>query len=239
MHAGRWDDVAAWYEVLNAWGADDHFYLDLVMSAESVLDVGCGTGRLLHRARDLGHAGRLTGLDPDPAMLAQARRRADIEWVSGDAASASWDQEFELAVMAGHAFQVFVEDDDLRKSLTAIRSALVDRGRFAFETRHPQARTWERWNTSFDVTNPDGETMRVEYEVHEVRGDIVVFTETFVGRWWDEPQSQRGVLRFLGQEALASFLHDAGFEIEEQFGAWNRGPITGESEEIITIVRPR
>jgi SAM-dependent methyltransferase len=232
-----WDDIAAWYEVLNPWGADDQFYLDLVMSAERVLDVGCGTGRLLHRARDLGHTGRLTGLDPDPAMLVQARRREDIEWVLADAASASWEQEFDLAVMASHAFQVFVEDDDLRKSLAAIHDAIVAGGRFAFETRHPEARTWERWNTSFEATNPDGETVRVEYEVHEVKHDIVVFTETFVGQWWDEPQPHRGVLRFVRPEALASFLDDAGFEIEEQFGDWKRGPLTDASEEIITIAR--
>ena len=39
------------------------------MAAPSVLDVGCGTGRLLHRAREAGHAGRLCGVDPDVAAL--------------------------------------------------------------------------------------------------------------------------------------------------------------------------
>jgi SAM-dependent methyltransferase len=138
------------------------------MSAERVLHVGCGTGRLLHRARNAGHTGRLCGLDPDPAMLDQARVRADIEWVLADAASAPWDGAFDLAVMASHAFQVFVEDDQLRESLAAIREALVDDGRFAFETRHPQARAWEGWNTSFELRNPDGEVARVEYEVEDV-----------------------------------------------------------------------
>src|SRR3979409_2536099 len=43
---------------------DFRFYLPLVMSAQAVLDVGCGTGALLHRARQIGHAGRLCGRDP-------------------------------------------------------------------------------------------------------------------------------------------------------------------------------
>ena len=185
-----WENPAAWYDVLNPWGASDDFYLGLVMSADRVLDVGCGTGRLLHRARDAGHTGRLCGLDPDPAMLDQARVRKDIEWVLADAASAAWDREFDLAVMASHAFQVFVEDDKLRESLAAIRAALVEGGLIAFETRHPRARAWEGWNTSFEVCNPDHEVARVEYEVQDVKDDVVFVTESLSGRWWDRPQKE-------------------------------------------------
>lgn len=181
----RWENPAAWYDVLNPWGRSDDFYFGLVMSANRVLDVGCGTGRLLHRARRAGHTGRLCGLDPDPAMLDQARVRTDIEWVLADAASAVWDRDFDLAVMASHAFQVFVEDGQLCESLSAIRAALVDGGRFAFETRHPRARAWEGWNTSFEMCNPGGEVARVEYEVQDVKDGVVRFTGTLSGQWWD------------------------------------------------------
>jgi SAM-dependent methyltransferase len=233
----RWENPATWYDVLNPWGPSDDFYLGLVMSADRALDVGCGTGRLLHRARDSGHAGRLCGLDPDPAMLDQARVRTDIEWVLADAASAAWDREFDLAVMASHAFQVLIENDQLRASLTAIRAALVDGGRFAFETRNPQARAWEGWNTSLEVRNPAGEAARVEYAVEDVKGDVVWLTETLSGQWWDRPQTERGALRFLSTEALTTFLHEAGFVVDEEFGDWNRGPLTEASEEIITFAR--
>ena len=51
-------------------------------------------------------------------------------------------------------------------------------------------------------------------------------------------RSARGrVLRFLGPEALTTFLHKAGFVVDEQFGDWDRGPLTETSEEIITIAR--
>ena len=83
----RWEDPACWYEVMNPWGPCDDFYLGLVMAAASVLDVGCGTGLLLRRARDDGHRGRLCGLDPDPAMLRQAQVGPDVEWVLADAVS--------------------------------------------------------------------------------------------------------------------------------------------------------
>lgn len=235
----RWDDPAAWYGVLNPWGPSDDFYLELVMAAGRVLDVGCGTGTLLHRARDAGHNGRLCGLDPDPAMLDQARVRTDVEWVLADAASAEWDREFDLAVMVSHAFQELVGDDELRRSLRAVRAALRDGGRFAFETRHPQARAWEGWNTSFEARNPDSEVVRVTYEVLEVTGDVVRLTEAFSGVWWDRLQVGHGSLRFLDPEALNAFLDGAGFAVEEQFGDWRRGPLTGTSEEIVTIARRR
>ncbi len=232
-----WEEPAAWYDVLNPWGPSDDFYLDLVMAADRVLDVGCGTGSLLHRARDAGHVGRLCGLDPDPAMLRRARRRTDVEWVLADAASASWDREFDLAVMTGHAFQVFITDDELRKSLATIRAAIAEGGRFAFETRHPQARAWEGWNGSFQKRNPDGDVVEVSYELLEMIGDVVVLSETLSGKWWGMPQTERGELRFLSPAALITFLHDAGFAVEEQFGDWHRGPIIDASEEIVTVAR--
>src|SRR5690554_102685 len=99
--------LAELYDVLHAWGKadDDEFYLDLVMAASSVLDIGCGTNLLLRRAREVGHTGRLCGLDPADAMLDVARVRSDIEWVLGDLSTVDWEQEFDLIVMTGHAFQ--------------------------------------------------------------------------------------------------------------------------------------
>lgn len=85
--------------------ADFGFYLPLILSARSVLDVGCGTGALLRMARERGHTGRLCGLDPAIGMLNQARQSSDIEWVQGDLSTVTWEAEFDLAVMTGHAFQ--------------------------------------------------------------------------------------------------------------------------------------
>jgi SAM-dependent methyltransferase len=235
-------DLASLYNVFCPWDerGDFGFYLPMIMAADSVLDVGCGTGALLHRARDDGHTGRLCGLDPADGMLAVARTRRDIEWVQGTLADSAWDSEFDLIVMTGHAFQVLVTDDELRRSLAAARTALTDDGRFAFETRNPLAREWESWVPSRParVVDPTGATVEMAREVQENDGDRVTFTSAYTSDHWPEAKVSKSTLRFLGADALASFLDEAGLTVVEQYGDWDRQPLSAESPEIIGVVRP-
>ncbi|NGO73596.1 class I SAM-dependent methyltransferase, partial [Streptomyces boncukensis] len=218
------------------------FYLPLVMEAGAVLDVGCGTGSLLHRARERGHRGRLAGLDPDPAALERARRRTDVEWVQGAAVDAGPSGAFELVTMTGHAFQDLVTDDEVRASLAAIHGALCAGGRFAFETRHPQARAWERWSSA----NPDdvaefvdgaGRALRYGHEVESVDGDLVTVRGTVAAPDGTVLRVLRERLRFLGAEAVTGFLVEAGFVVDGQFGGWDREAVTASSREVITLAR--
>ncbi len=233
------EDAAALYDLLNPWGASDDFYLALVMEAGSVLDVGCGTGAVLRRARDAGHAGRLCGVDPNRASLAIAQRRGDIDWVASTAASMTFESEFDLAVMTGHAFQFLLDDDEVRASLAAIRRTLIDGGRFAFETRNPAARAWESWNpaNATYVVDPAGRQVRVSYEVESVVDDLVTVTETTSDERGVRLRVGRVTLRFLDIDTLARFLATADFQIEAQYGGWSREPLDTASAEIITVAR--
>ncbi|MEV6964795.1 class I SAM-dependent methyltransferase [Hamadaea sp. NPDC051192] len=233
-------EAAALYDVLNPWDpgryASDAFYHQLVMAADAVLDVGCGTGSMLHYARSQGHRGRLVGLDPDPAMLGRAVVRTDVEWVSGAAADAAWTREFDMATMTSHAFQCLTGDEELRASLNAIRAGLRDGGRFAFETRHPQARAWEQWNPAnvSDIADPP---LRSWYRVDAVEGDVVTFTGLLGDADGTVLRTEQTALRFLDVPALNAFLTEAGFAIDDQFGGWDGTPIGPDSREIITIAR--
>ncbi|MFE6740437.1 class I SAM-dependent methyltransferase [Streptomyces tubercidicus] len=236
-------DAAALYDLVNPWDParwpGDGFYGELVMAAGSVLDVGCGTGAMLHLARERGHSGRLVGLDPDRAALDRARRRADIEWIEGTAASARWDAVFDLATMTSHAFQCLVTDAELRASLAAVHAALRGGGRFAFEMRHPQARAWEDWNPSHasDIVDASGRALRLWHETESVIGDVVTFTGTTAAADGTVLRTDRTSLRFLDEVTLDGFLAEAGFTIDARYGAWDGGPVTATSREIITIAR--
>lgn len=232
-------EAADLYNVLNPWGPSDDFYLSLAMASPSVLDVGCGTGTMLHHARSAGHTGRLVGVDPDRAALDVARRRDDIKWIEGTAASMTWDREFDLAVMMSHAFQCIVSDDELRASLAAIRRALVDGGRFVFETRNPAVREWEPWHPGnpLDVVDPAGRPVRVTHRVEGIDGDVVTLAETTSDPAGMVLRVDRASLRFLGNDALTHFLNEAGFLIDAQHGGWCGEAADQTTTEMVTFAR--
>ena len=172
-------------------------------------------------------------------MLRVAERRTNIDWLAGTAASIPWENEFDLALMVGHAFQLLVGDEELSASLAAIRQALVDGGRFAFETRNPVARAWEDWNPAnpMVVIDPSGRPVRISYEVESVVGDVVTLTETTSDPDGPVLRVDRAILRFLDVDTLTGFLIDADFRIEARYGGWIREPLGAASPEIITVAR--
>ena len=140
--------------------------------------------------------------------------------------------------MTGHAFQVLLDDEELRPALAAIRRALTPNGRFIFETRNPLVREWERWipENAVEETDSAGAVLKMSHEVNTpVDGERVSFTSTYTHPDWEQPEVSHSTLRFLDAESLSTFLADAGLTIEEQFGDWDRQPLTVTSPEIITI----
>jgi SAM-dependent methyltransferase len=232
--------LASLYDRLAVDRGDENFYLHLMHSVPRVLDVGCGTGTLLARARQAGHTGRLCGLDPAVGMMTQARRHDGVEWVPGTLPDAGFDSEFDLVVMTGHAFQVLRTDDDVREFLAAVHRALTDSGRFAFETRNPLARAWERWTPDdvTEITDEAGARVRVWGEVESVDGEWVTFTENFAVDGRPDPLVSRSTLRFLSAARLDHLLTEAHFVVDERYGDWDRTLFTPTSREIITIARP-
>ncbi len=93
---------------LAAQGVYLHGEADLVMAlgGGTVLDAGCGTGRV---AVELASRGcPVVGVDLDPEMLAAARAKApSIEWVEADLARLDLGRRFDIVVMAGNVM-VFV-----------------------------------------------------------------------------------------------------------------------------------
>jgi SAM-dependent methyltransferase len=99
---------AAHFDALAAHGVDIHAEARLVASlvapGGSVLDAGCGTGRVAIRLAELGHA--VAGVDLDASMLAEARRRAPcLNWRLADLADLDPPAApFDAAIAAGNVF---------------------------------------------------------------------------------------------------------------------------------------
>jgi len=93
------------FDELAASGADVHGEAAFVeaLRPRSVLDAGCGTGRV---AVELVRRGiEAVGVDLDPAMLAVARRKApDLQWVEADLETVDLGRRFDVVVAAGNVF---------------------------------------------------------------------------------------------------------------------------------------
>jgi SAM-dependent methyltransferase len=90
-------------------GENPHGEVDLLerLGATSVLDAGCGTGRVAIELARRGHD--VVGVDQDSDMLGAARRNApDLTWVEGDLVGLELGRTFDTVVMAGNVM-IFVE----------------------------------------------------------------------------------------------------------------------------------
>lgn len=108
QHVQRGADYDERWERMAAAGRSVHGEADFVgrFEPETVLDAGCGTGRvaieLAARAVDV------VGVDLDPAMLEQARAKApQLAWVDGSVEDVALGREFDVVVAAGNVM-IFV-----------------------------------------------------------------------------------------------------------------------------------
>lgn len=231
--------LAAVYDPLNPPAADTAFYLALAgETPKTVLDMGCGTGLLASELAARGH--RVTGADPSAAMLDIARHRAGgerVTWIETEAATLSLATRFDLIVMTGHVFQVFLEDRAVLAALRALRRHLAPGGRLAFETRNPAVRDWETWTpqeTREWIEIPGIGTVEVHYDIGPADGELVPY-ETHFRFAADDIVVAPSVLRFMDRDTLAGFLAAAGFTDTIWYGNWNRSPPSDASPEIIAV----
>jgi ubiquinone/menaquinone biosynthesis C-methylase UbiE len=102
--------LTSWYDPIVRWTTrEDVFRARLVAqsavrSGDRVLDVGCGTGTLTIKISRAQPGATITGLDGDPAVLSQAKRKASecgtpITWIEGRADALPFaDSSFERVV---------------------------------------------------------------------------------------------------------------------------------------------
>lgn len=238
--------LAALYDVLNKWTPHDDedemaaFYLGYLMPAGSVLDVGCGTGELLCRARRAGHRGDLVGLDPAPGMLAVARgKRDDIRWLRGRAERLDVGRTFELVTMTGHAFQELTDDDVTTAALRGFHRHLEPGGRLVFETRNPAARVWEHWTAARTLTtvrSPRGQAFDVSYDVRAVREpDLVDYVAAFRSWVTGETVESPGTIRFPAPDHVGALLAAAGFRVDATYGDWDGSAVAPSRPEVVFV----
>jgi SAM-dependent methyltransferase len=181
------DEIAALYDAV-PFAADIPFYLDLAAGAGRVLELGCGTGRLLLPLAEAGF--QVVGVDASHAMLARARRRlADaprelrerVELREGDMRDLELAGRFDLVVVATKTFFYLMTPSDQRRMLSAVARLLEAGGIVALDLLNPTV----EW-----LSRPAGSVQQdIAGEVGEAR---VLRTETVVST---DPAEQRRFMR--------------------------------------------
>lgn len=232
--------LAALYEPRTPERPDFAHYLPLLMDAQAVLDVACGTGTLLRTAREQGHTGRLVGIDRSAAMLGIARRTEGIDWRLGNPASIEEREAFDLVTITGHAIHYFSSSSELDALLQVINSVLKPGGRFSFEFGLRSAHIWQQWTPEHITTVFDegGTSIKVWDDASASEdGRLVELHTTFTSESWPEALESVSHLQFFDLEQMTEHLTRAGFAIEDRFADWEHAPLSQDSAQCVVLAR--
>lgn len=232
---------------------DVDFYVEEARAhGGKVLELGCGTGRVLIPVARLGM--EITGVDSSTRMLEQCRIRLDqepaevrdkVSLVQADMRDLDIPDRFSLAMIPFRPFQHLVAVSDQIAALQAIHRHLEPGGRLIFDVFNPnlryliEDRTDEREDTA-EVELPDKRSFRrtvrigavhtvdqyseVEaiYYVRDADGKTHRLVHGFLMRWY-----------WLYE--LEHLLARCNFRVRAVFGDFNRSPLTDASPEMIFI----
>jgi SAM-dependent methyltransferase len=135
-------DPVVWHDVeCGPYSADQPLWRQLAEECGgTVLDLGCGTGRV---ALELAQAGwKVTGVDSDPALVAALGKRARdaglrIRAETADVRALSLGRRFRLAVAPMQVFQLLGGREGQRAALRSAREHLDPGGRLALALADP------------------------------------------------------------------------------------------------------
>ena len=256
-------DFGGLYDAVPAYAGrpDVPFYLDQAASAgvpgapAAVLELGCGTGRVLLALARAGHV--VTGVDQSPSMLARCEAklaseprvvRDRVTLHEADARDLSVASPagagFALAIAPFRVLQHLATTADQLRCLAAVRRHLGPRGRFAFDVFNPSyaAMTRDRSAEAEDTPEmplPDGRYVRRTVRVVAVRwveqlSEVELIYYVRHGGVVDRVV-HAFAMRWYTPSELEHLLARAGFRVDAMYGTFDRGALTDESPEIIVV----
>ncbi len=244
--AARFYD-AAYVRSAQLDGRDVAFYSALARECGGpVLELGCGTGRVLLEIARLGFP--CTGLDASQHMLARLRAKSTFPNLRLVRAAM---QDFELAgerfgliFSAFRAFQHLYTVEDQLACLACLRQHLAPGGRFAFDVFSPRlarialAEEPEAVDLRFEhegeqvvryatvTRDPTTQIQSVRFRYERSRDGQVVGNEHASFR-----------MRWFWRDELEHLLARAGFAEVEIHGDFERNPIAADTPAFVVVAR--
>lgn len=206
------------YDIFDGTRRDlDHYYaLAKELDAQSILDIGCGTGCFACGAAERGF--EIIGVDPAKASLDFARQKPwaeKVRWIHGTASDVEV-QGLDLALMTGNVAQVFITDPEWEETIRAIHRCLKPNGYFIFEVRAPKKEAWKEWHRQSTLSQKDiPEIGKVEAwcDLVDVSGELVKFRWNYSFESDGALIQSDSTLRFRSKDAIQKSLIQAGYDV--------------------------
>jgi SAM-dependent methyltransferase len=248
-------DFAEYYDGDHAITEDIPFYLDLARRSESpVLEVACGTGRILIPLAQAGF--QISGIDISANMLnvcrtavAQLGLESHVKLSETNVADFVLPRrDFRLAFTALRSFMHLLTPAEQLACLRCVRAHLVREGHFVISLIAPDpARLSEAPSDEFDLRRefdlPNGHHVRRKERL--VEHDRLAQVRRFEFKFEELNRSgelirERVVplaLRYSFREELERRLLEAGFRPVEVYGGYDRRPYDGTGEMVVVAQR--
>jgi|SRR5579883_1684838 len=218
---------------------DVAFYVNAAREAAGpVLELGCGTGRVLIPTARAGVD--ITGLDASPDMLAICRARAASEnlpvaLLQGDMRDFHLARRFALITIPFRPFQHLLTVEDQLACLAAIRLHILPNGRLIFDLFNPSIDAIANHPLGVEAghepefTTPDGRrVIRCYRTVAQDRFAQTGSHELIYDVTHPDGRTERLVhafpLRYLFRYEAEHLLARAGFAVEHLYSDFTRAP---------------
>jgi len=250
----EFDAFAPFYDLEHGdYDEDLPFYEALARRTGSpLLEIGCGTGRLLVPLAVSGFA--VTGVDISSAMLSLARAKADkagvgerVHLVQADARDLHLDQQYAMAFISLNTFTHFLTRGDQLRLLESVRRHLQPGGILIIDLFNPAVSL---------ARNMDGQMVHDWIRPQpEGTGKVIKYSSTRLDEaaqkvhvtWFYQVLDSKGndrwtvlpfSLRYLQRSELELLLERSGFRAERVYGSYELDDFSEDSPRLLALARP-
>mgnify|MGYP001326110052 CR=1 FL=1 len=228
---------------------DIPFYLNQASNiGGSVLELGCGTGRVTIPMAELGID--VTGVDLSPIMVCKLREKAANSGVIlkshvMDMRHLSLDQIYQLVVIPYRGFQTLLDVESQEKCLNSIHRHIEDGSKVIVDMFVPSRELFDQYeDISYQVKEISSGANRVittvwhrsNFNRHNQTIETCLKIESILGSIVKESKYVDFNLRYLYRPEAEYLFKNCGFRVNELYGGFNGEPFDESSTDMVWVL---